>query len=229
MMGYRLMENFRSPFAANTIAGFWRRWNISLISWFRDYLYIPLGGSRVSFVRHQLNIMVVFLVSGLWHGAAWTFVLYGALHGGYLLCGSATVKMRDTLWSRVSSVLPSRPVATLRYTLGVLFTFHLVSLSIFFFRAPDLDTALTMIRNMFVVAADAPSPLSVVGGYQLALAGLAIAILELGQWIERRGKLSVCLSAPSSRSVRWSAYYALAVVILMFGVYNNEEFIYFQF
>jgi D-alanyl-lipoteichoic acid acyltransferase DltB (MBOAT superfamily) len=231
MMGFRLMENFNHPFSAPTIAGFWRRWNISLISWFRDYLYIPLGGSRVSFLHHQANVMVVLLVSGLWHGAGWTFVLYGALHGAYLICGRVTGPMRDRAWRRFAGFLSEPALARVRYAVGVIVTFHLVSLSIFFFRAPSLEVALQLIRNAFVAVPD-PIPVLAVGamgGYQLALAALAIAALELAQWRERRRRVPCWLALPPVRVLRWGLYYSVGFAILFLGVFDNEEFIYFQF
>src|SRR5690606_39664978 len=98
IMGFDLMENFRQPYFARSIREFWARWHISLSTWFRDYLYIPLGGNRVPFPRHLLNLFIVFLVSGLWHGASWTFVIWGALHGLFVV--------GEAIWERIKQ--PSR-------------------------------------------------------------------------------------------------------------------------
>src|SRR6476620_5869000 len=101
VMGFTPMKNFDRPYAARSITEFWRRWHISLSTWFRDYLYIPLGGNRVARSRLYLNLLITFLVSGLWHGARWTFVVWGALHGAYLIASLATegarARVRDAL------------------------------------------------------------------------------------------------------------------------------------
>src|SRR5579864_3863024 len=97
VMGIRLMTNFNKPYRSKSVSEFWKRWHISLSTWFRDYLYISLGGNRVSIPRWYLNLMIVFLVSGLWHGANWTFVIWGALHGFYLIFALATEKPRKRL------------------------------------------------------------------------------------------------------------------------------------
>jgi D-alanyl-lipoteichoic acid acyltransferase DltB (MBOAT superfamily) len=101
VMGIDLMDNFRRPYFSKSIGEFWRRWHISLSTWFRDYLYIPLGGNRVSKVRWLANLMIVFVVSGLWHGAAWTFVIWGGLHGMYLIVGILTQRWRNRAWATV--------------------------------------------------------------------------------------------------------------------------------
>lgn len=131
IMGIRLMKNFDRPYTAGTVREFWGRWHLSLSSWFRDYLYIPLGGSRVGRARHLLNVAIVFLVSGLWHGAAATFVLWGALHAAYQIIGTLTLRGRDRLLSRIG-LCPSR--ALVRSVRRVL-TFLLVDFAWLFFRA----------------------------------------------------------------------------------------------
>ena len=101
IMGIKLMQNFNNPYTATTIKDFWRRWHISLTSWFTDYIYIPLGGSRCSKARHYANIFIVFLVSGIWHGAAWTYILWGVIHGVYQIIGNITSKPRSKLWAKL--------------------------------------------------------------------------------------------------------------------------------
>src|SRR5205823_9737486 len=136
-LGFRLMENFDRPYAAASVAEFWRRWHISLSTWFRDYLYIPLGGGRVRVPRWCLNVLVVFVVSGLWHGASWTFALWGLLHGSYLIASRLTKPWRDRLadWTG----LASRP--GLRRAWGVAVTYHLVAFAWIFFRANSVADA----------------------------------------------------------------------------------------
>ncbi len=145
IMGIRLMKNFDHPYSATSIKEFWSRWHISLSSWFKDYLYIPLGGSRTSKPRHLFNLFVVFLVSGLWHGAAWTFVVWGALHGFYQIVGSLTAKHRDALVERLGFSKTSLPVVWTRRVI----TFTLVSFAWLFFRAASLSDAGVLLSRLF--------------------------------------------------------------------------------
>ena len=146
IMGIRLMENFNHPYTATTIKEFWSRWHISLSTWFKDYLYFPLGGSRCKKSRHMFNLFVVFLVSGLWHGAAWTYVIWGAIHGIYQIIGNLTIKGRNRalrcigLSERSGIVVLSRRIAV----------FVLVCFSWLFFRANNMNEAVTLLRALFV-------------------------------------------------------------------------------
>ncbi|MBO5879650.1 MAG: MBOAT family protein [Clostridia bacterium] len=145
IMGIRLMKNFDHPYRATTIKEFWSRWHISLSSWFKDYLYFPLGGSRCAKWRHLLNLMIVFLVSGLWHGAAWTFVLWGALHGFYQIVGNLTASPRAALLKRLGIKSDARPIIYLRRTV----TFVLVSFGWLIFRANSISDAFSLIGSLF--------------------------------------------------------------------------------
>lgn len=138
VMGVRLMKNFDHPYFARSIAEFWQRWHISLSTWFRDYLYIPLGGNRVSRPRWMVNIFVTFLISGLWHGANWTYVIWGALHGTYFLLSALTESAR----ARLASLLGLSSWPRLRTALSTLTTFALVSFAWIFFRAASLRDAI---------------------------------------------------------------------------------------
>ncbi|MEE8405086.1 MAG: MBOAT family O-acyltransferase, partial [candidate division Zixibacteria bacterium] len=144
VMGYDLMTNFRQPYLSRSIGDFWKRWHISLSSWFRDYLYFPLGGNRVSRWRWHYNILVVFILSGLWHGANWTFVIWGALHGCYLLLSVWTARIR----SNVSGFIGLDRAPRLRSVLQVFVTFHLVLLAWVFFRAESLSEAMLILSRM---------------------------------------------------------------------------------
>ena len=144
IMGIRLMKNFDHPYIATTIKEFWARWHISLSSWFRDYLYIPLGGSRCSRARHLTNLMIVFLVSGLWHGAAWTYVIWGAIHGVYQIIGNLTAKPRRALIERLGFSEKSLPVVIVRR----LITFVLVSFAWIFFRANSISDAFLLVKKL---------------------------------------------------------------------------------
>lgn len=146
IMGIRLMKNFDHPYTATTIKEFWSRWHISLSSWFKDYLYFPLGGSRCKKSRHMFNLFVVFLVSGLWHGAAWTYVIWGAIHGVYQIVGNLTIKARNRALSIVRLSEKSLPVVLFRRAM----VFVLVCFSWLFFRANSMSDALSLLRTLFV-------------------------------------------------------------------------------
>lgn len=251
VMGYDLMENFRRPYFSKSISEFWRRWHISLSTWFKDYLYIPLGGNRVATYRWYVNLFVVFLVSGLWHGAAWTFVIWGALHGIYLIAGAATMKQREQVWERIEAwidapapatgaaragfappTLPPALLGTARWGAAlkkvwrVFVTFHLVLVAWVFFRANSLADALTLLGSAF----DGSTPLLVPGvaAYGMALSLLGIAALLVVHLVERRGALADVLDTQPT-AVRWGVYYAMILSIFLFGVFGQQQFIYFQF
>ena len=145
IMGIRLMKNFDHPYTATTIKEFWARWHISLSSWFRDYLYIPLGGSRCPKWRHLMNLFIVFLVSGLWHGANWTFVIWGAIHGVYQVIGNLTAKPRRALIERCGRTEKSLPVVWIRRVI----TFALVAFAWIFFRANNVSDAFSFVGTLF--------------------------------------------------------------------------------
>jgi D-alanyl-lipoteichoic acid acyltransferase DltB (MBOAT superfamily) len=145
IMGIELMQNFKYPYLSGSIAEFWRRWHISLSSWLRDYLYIPLGGNRKGYVRKLINIFIVFAVSGLWHGAAWRFVVWGILHGMYQIIGSILMPVRDKL---VQITWRNRNSLSHR-VFKVAVTFMLVNIGWIFFRAPSFDVAIYFLKNMW--------------------------------------------------------------------------------
>ena len=144
VMGVKLMKNFDHPYFARSIAEFWRRWHISLSTWFRDYLYIPLGGSRVSKPRWAFNLFLTFLVSGLWHGANWTYIIWGALHGSYFILSTLT----EPLWERLSALTRLDKLPRLKAALAMLTTFALVTFAWIFFRAASLRDALYITRHL---------------------------------------------------------------------------------
>jgi len=225
IMGYDLMENFRRPYFSRSIREFWGRWHISLSTWFRDYVYIPLGGNRVSKRRWYANLFIVFVVSGLWHGAAWTFVFWGALHGGYLVLALVSSDLRDRLWARLKG-LPAADA--LRNALAVVTTFHLVLFAWVFFRAETLREAITVIRGVvrWEPATEALSAPSGLWNFRLSL--VAIAVLLVVDLVQSRWGGEKCLLR-MPLPVRWAIYYAALFAILMFGEFGGEDFIYFQF
>jgi alginate O-acetyltransferase complex protein AlgI len=224
ILGYDLMENFRRPYASTSVAEFWSRWHISLSTWFRDYLYVPLGGNRVPRARWYFNLLFVFLVSGLWHGANWTFVIWGALHGLYLLAEIWTQGPRGRLTQRLGL---DRHPGWLR-ALSMLLTFHLVTLAWIFFRANTLGDALYIVGHLFEGWSLRGGFGLGVGVYELAIAAAALALMELVQWLQARGVAWPALAARPGWQ-RWATYYALGLAILIFGKFGTTEFIYFQF
>ena len=234
VMGFNLMQNFQQPYLATSVADFWRRWHISLTSWFRDYIYFPLGGSRCAKWKKYRNIMVVFLVSGLWHGAAWTYVLWGGLNGAMQIVGDITQPLRQKALHRLGINAESFGHRLVQ----IFVTFVLVDIAWVFFRATTLSSALQIIKSSFTVW----NPWLLVDGtlYTLGLEQadlwllvLSIAILAGVDILHARG-VSIrdsLLSWPLP--VRWAVVYGALFWILLFGVYgpafDAASFIYFQF
>lgn len=227
ILGVDLMKNFDRPYFATSIGEFWHRWHISLSTWFRDYLYIPLGGNRVRVRRWYFNLMATFVISGLWHGANWTFVVWGFLHGGLLVAAVATAGWRKRFWERIGANAWPR----LMHGMRLLLTFHLVCLAWVFFRAENVGEAVLIVLRILTMnlgAVDFGDLAGPLGWGELAVAigaiGLMLAVhiqqgrQPLGNWIRQRPAL-----------LRWAVYYALLFGIVFFGVFNHSEFIYFQF
>ena len=220
IMGFELMTNFDNPYHSKSIGEFWRRWHISLSTWFKDYVYIPLGGSHVTVPRWSMNILLVFLLSGLWHGANWTFLLWGLLHGTYLIASRLSVNLRKNLlhWTRLISFPRVHTV------ISICITFTLVTIGWVFFRASTLSDAFLILTRFFF--ADGVGKMTTIGG---ALAGQYTAIVGiiLMELIERVDTNRIMARWPWSLSV---ANLLLILIILLFGVfYKNAAFIYSQF
>ena len=209
ILGFRLMKNFDSPYLATTIREFWRRWHISLSTWLRDYLYIPLGGSRKSNVRTYINLAVTMLLGGLWHGAAWTFVIWGALHGLYL-AGERMLGIDRLDRSRMSTLE--------KWVRGII-TFHLVCLAWVFFRAPSAEYAFILIGRVFSFA-----PGEGVSNVPLVVLAAVIAVQICKYRIDFSG---IALRSPNL--ARWGAYACIYVLVTILAGSRTPEFIYFQF
>jgi alginate O-acetyltransferase complex protein AlgI len=223
-----VIQNFHQPYLASSVSGFWRRWHISFSTWLRDYVYIPLGGSRVPGWRRDLNVLLTFLVSGLWHGADWTFVLWGALHGVYLVLERRGKRVID----RVAGALRLEHTAV-RRTMGILLTFFLVTFAWIFFYARSVPDALLLIRNMvrFGSGADITAPwgsLTTAPLAEMALAWGLIGLLVLVH-LGRDGRLSWGSAVAGRAGVRWAAYLFLALAIMNLGVANELPFVYAGF
>ena len=256
VMGVKLMKNFDHPYFARSISEFWRRWHISLSTWFRDYLYIPMGGNRVSKPRWVFNLFLTFLISGLWHGANWTYIIWGALHGLYFVLSSLT----EPFWQRLSALTRLDRLPRLKAAIAMLTTFSLVTFAWIFFRAASLSDALYITRhlvsgwrsylaqswNTIMEALQTPGP----GLYPLvdalfriiepvtkepravlALGALALVILLVVEILQYRGNLLEQLNQKPVY-VRRVAYASLLAAILILGTSYasvQQAFIYFQF
>jgi D-alanyl-lipoteichoic acid acyltransferase DltB (MBOAT superfamily) len=216
VMGFELMENFRLPYFSKSIGEFWSRWHISLSSWFKDYVYIPLGGNKVDRWKLMRNVLIVFLLSGLWHGANWTFIAWGAAHG------SIVVIERWTNFTKTSFS---------KY-FGILYTFVLVSILWVFFRAENIAQAFEILSNAVHFPKTA---LGVqfrglgLNAMDLFLAGIFIALLfaydflvtktNIYEWVQKRATI-----------LRWGIYYTLVIIVVFYSVNDGtKNFIYFQF
>lgn len=234
VMGFDLMKNFETPYFAKSVAEFWRRWHISLSSWFRDYVYIPLGGNRRGKLRKYFNIFVVFFLSGLWHGASWSFVAWGVLNGLYQICGDASKKVRLAVSEKIGldkNVFSNK-------LLKVIVTFALVDFSWIFFRAGSFGAAITMIKNMFSefnpwILTD--GTLFNLGLDRADMFVLFIALSVLFVMSVMKYK-NVNIRETLSKQGIWFRYFVyLAGIfsVLILGVYgpgyDASQFIYFQF
>lgn len=224
ILGIDLMKNFNRPYHARSIADFWSRWHISLSTWFRDYLYIPLGGNRTSTSRWYFNLMVVFLLSGFWHGANWTFVVWGAMHGTYLISSIILAPVRNSFSIRFTKRIPDWMTSLFKR----LVTFHLVVFAWIFFRANSLNDAVHIVKNLFAGwNAQALTSLDLSPG-ALAIPLFGILIMELTHIAQARKNVGEWfLEFP--QAVRWAAYYGLVLMILLLGEFGSQQFIYFQF
>ena len=235
VMGFELMENFNAPYLANSVKDFWRRWHISLSSWFKDYLYIPLGGNRCSRIKKYRNLMITFLVSGLWHGANWTFVIWGGLHGIYQIIGDVLRPVKEKLNQKLAVKTES-----FSYKFGqIVITYILVSFTWLFFRAESVSAAFEMVKNIFTKIN--PWVLYDQSLYKLGLDLTEVHILVValvllilvdcvrffkGQTIEKFLN-EQCLY------FRWGVVFFLLFFIFIYGSYgigySAQQFIYFQF
>jgi len=210
ILGFDLMTNFRRPYFSKTCAEFWRRWHISLSTWFKDYVYIPLGGSQVKPSRKYFNLLVTFLVSGLWHGANWTFVIWGGLNGIYQI---------SLNFLGLDKPNGSSKIISLTQILG---TFILINITWIFFRADTVDNALSIINRILAK----PGPLFIGDNAIFAYSLLGILILFLKDLYD---ELDINISFTNKKLPKYFWYSTLIILILMIGVFDGGQFIYFQF
>lgn len=219
LFGFSLMRNFAFPYFSRDIAEFWRRWHISLSTWFRDYLYIPLGGSRGSTGKVLINIMIIFVVSGFWHGANWTFIVWGALNGLYFI----PLMLMKQNRRYVDTISKNRFFPGLREGFQILTTFALTCLAWIFFRAESVTKALDYIRSIFNRSLFAKPDV-------FPIATLILIIILIGiEWIQRDRQHGLEFHGKHlSRPLRWAVYYGVLLIIICYGG-EQQNFIYFQF
>jgi alginate O-acetyltransferase complex protein AlgI len=233
VMGFHLMTNFNMPYHSRSISEFWRRWHISLSTWFRDYLYISLGGNRVSIPRMYFNLFFVFLISGFWHGANWTFIIWGSLHGIYLVSAMLTRPIREKINKRTGI----ERVHWLNNTTDVLINFTLVAFAWIFFRANNIKDGFYIARKLGAVPHELvtifltrkvaflklPSILNVL----MPCFGL-ILFLEIAHIMQLKYHLKDTFGN-KPLLIRWSLYFSGMAAIYILGVHDKHQFIYFQF
>lgn len=217
LFGIKLMRNFNVPYFSRDIAEFWRRWHISLTTWFRDYIYIPMGGSRVSKAKVIRNTLVIFLVSGLWHGANWTFVVWGAYHA--LLFLPLIVMGKNRKYTNI--VAEERVLPSLKEFGQMLLTFLLAMIGWVLFRSETIGQAWDFLGGMFDKSLFTMPAIPV-------KTLLFVAIMLVVEWIQRKKEHGFVMDGVKSGVLRYACYIAVLAVIFVFGVFN-ESFIYFQF
>ena len=222
VLGINLSINFKQPYLSGSISEFWRKWHITLSSWFKDYVYIPLGGNKVKTPKYFLNLMIVFLVSGLWHGANWTFVIWGGIHGALLVI--EVIKRKKFHFKTP-------------HFLNVIITFQLVVFTWIFFRLDDFNSAILFFEKMFEINT---SSLTQIGFFRRGLYDIkvldivfsfcSVIILILVGILEKyKNQRLEEIVLSQNKYLRWSIYYTLIFSVLEFGVFESQQFIYFQF
>lgn len=223
IMGIKLMENFRRPYLATSVADFWRKWHISLSTWFRDYVYIPCGGSRNGEFKTYRNIMITFLVSGLWHGAAYNFLLWGGYHGVNQIFGRLLLPVKD----KVRSVLHIRDNSRIRKIVDICLTFCLVAYGWMLFYAPDMQFIVDVTKGYFNIG------MPYIHQTTIFFFGIGFAILFLKEYIDE-----FCADKVNTFAVKYPGtmivcnylkYAVLSVLIVWIGVLGGGQFIYFKF
>lgn len=234
VMGYRLMQNFDRPYCAKSIKEFWNRWHLSLSTWFRDYLFFPLGGSRCSTIKRYRNVMIVFLVSGLWHGADWTYVIWGALHGVYQVLGYITINARKKMFEKFGWNWDSKWHGMLQTAV----TFVLADFAWIFFRANNTAELGVLLNRLFTSWS---TPMSeVFDTMGLTLTGAVVSVLSVAIMVildrlvrhneqpQADGSLRSSLAISNGKSLVYVWAIIIAWMFLLVGD-GSSSFIYFQF
>lgn len=219
LLGIDLLRNFAFPYFSRDIAEFWRRWHISLSTWFRDYLYIPLGGSKGGTLMKIRNTLIIFLVSGFWHGANWTFIIWGALNALYIMPSIIFNTHRDNL----NIVAQGRYFPTIKELFSIILTFSLTVFAWIFFRSENVGNAFAFIKKIF-----SPGLFSKPSIMPVMMFVLLIIFIII-EWLGREHQYAIAhLEQRFPKIIRWSFYYA-TIILIMFFSGTKQQFIYFQF
>ncbi|MCD7713464.1 MAG: MBOAT family protein [Prevotella sp.] len=213
LMGFELINNFNRPYFSVSITDFWHRWHISLSTWLKDYVYIPLGGSRCSKARNYFNIIITFLVSGIWHGANWTFIIWGLLHGALQV---------------IEKMLHLQKCESRRFLVRlprIIITFVLINFLWTIFRMPTIGDGLGVIARMFTEPGSILPP----GPNNSFLMGLAVCIVFVSEFVQEFAPSTFALMNDKRIVVRWLTYVCLLILIMLFGVFDSSQFIYVSF
>jgi D-alanyl-lipoteichoic acid acyltransferase DltB (MBOAT superfamily) len=221
VMGFKLMINFNRPYLARNISEFWKRWHISLSTWFKDYLYISLGGNRVSIPRWYFNLFLVFLISGLWHGANWTYIVWGALNGFYLVFAIISQRFRNKM-KRLTGI---EKLPRLNQVLQVVITFILSCFAWIFFRANNVTDAFFIIKKISTFGGS----IFIKNPSIMIYSFVGIIILLFVELKREYYAGNFLLFSNRSWIVRNLSYALLIILILLIGVFDGGQFIYFQF
>ena len=228
LFGISLKQNFAFPYFSRDIAEFWRRWHISLSTWFRDYLYIPLGGSRGSLPRTLLNIVIIFLVSGFWHGANFTFIIWGAINALFILPLIIFGINRNNL----DVVAKGKLVPSAKEFLSIGVTFFITTVAWIFFRADSVAVAYHYLKSMLSTSIMVPNILDlkkISNGADIVYVVILVVLMLVVEWFQREKQHGLELEgAKQGRAVRWFSYYGIVFLIIWFGG-SQQDFIYFQF
>jgi alginate O-acetyltransferase complex protein AlgI len=223
VMGFDLMINFKRPYFATNIQEFWKRWHISLSTWFRDYLYIGLGGNRKSIFRTYVNVCIIFLVSGFWHGANWTFVIWGAVHAFFIVLYMLQQKY----------ITKNESSSFLRNALGLIITYIIVCLAWVFFRAANVSDAFLIIKNMLTFNAGHPFLMVLdptINGVSFGVSSIVIALLMMIYMFTIEKLFPPNLETFNNKKYTDIGFMALNIIfIICLGVFQKASFIYFQF
>lgn len=222
VLGFDLTTNFRRPYLATSVSEFWRRWHITLSTWFKDYVYIPLGGNRVSAGRGAYNLLVTFVISGLWHGANWTFILWGALNGIYQVLHRVIIKILKPF---VPSFTNSKLLAGLNHVVLILITFVCIDFAWIFFRANSVGDAFDIVTKIVLWK----GTLSLDNIDTIMHSCFGVFLLMLSDILEERNNGENFFLSNKNTYIRFTSYIVLFLCILEFGVFDGGQFIYFQF
>ena len=214
LLGFELTENFRRPYFAISVTDFWHRWHISLSTWLKDYIYIPLGGSRCSKMRSYWNIFVTFLVSGLWHGANWTFIVWGCIHGVCQIIEKMLGQQKCNYgWFGRS--------------IKILVTFFVINFAWIFFRMPTLSDACGVIAHIFEFKWYLSD--TILDGTDSVLCFIGIFILIIKEYFDEFQPTKLLLFDNRNLYIRWFAYISVFIMIMLTGVFGADQFIYANF